>query len=277
MSHLTERVVVITGAASGFGRLLARRCADLGACVVASDITADALAESVDAITAAGGRAVGVTADVRERSDMERVAATAVDRFGAIDVMVNNAGTMPLAFFADHATAADAWDQCIDVNFRGVLNGISAVHDQMIGQGRGHIVVISSIYGNHAVPGSAVYSATKAAVNILADALRQESQGRIKVTIVRPTGVLGTGLGATVSNPAALSGIVGANEAAFMDSVTRHLQGDLPAEQGDRDDIAYWAITPEELVDHIVYTIDQPWGISIGDITVRASGEHYVL
>jgi NADP-dependent 3-hydroxy acid dehydrogenase YdfG len=208
---------------------------------------------------------------------MEQLAARAVDEFGAIDVMVNNAGTMPLAFFADHATAADAWDRCIDVNFRGVLNGIGAVHDQMISQGRGQVVVISSIYGNHAVAGSAVYSATKAAVNILADALRQESQGRIKVTVVRPTGVLGTGLGATVSNPAALSGIVGANEPAFMESVTRFYGGDLPAAQADPDDIAYWAITPEELVDQIVYTIDQPWGISIGDITVRASGEHYVL
>jgi NADP-dependent 3-hydroxy acid dehydrogenase YdfG len=277
MTHLTDRVVIITGAASGFGRLLAQRCASLGARVVASDVTGEALSEVVDRISADGGRAIGVVADVRRRPDMEQLAARAVDEFGAIDVMVNNAGTMPLAFFADHATAAEAWDQCIDVNFRGVLNGIGAVHDQMISQGRGQVVVISSIYGNHAVAGSAVYSATKAAVNILADALRQESQGRIKVTVVRPTGVLGTGLGATVSNPAALSGIVGANEPAFMESVTRYYGGDLPAAQADPDDIAYWAITPEELVDQIVYTIDQPWGISIGDITVRASGEHYVL
>jgi len=277
VSHLNDRVVVITGAASGFGRLLAQRCAALGAHVVASDVTEDALAATVAEITAAGGRAVAVTADVRDRADMARVASTAVDEFGAIDIMVNNAGTMPLAFFADHATAGEAWDQCIDVNFRGVLNGITAVHDQMIAQGRGHMVVISSIYGNHAVAGSAVYSATKAAVNILADALRQESQGRIKVTIVRPTGVLGTGLGATVSNPAALSGIVGANEPQFMEAVTQFLQEDLPAAMADPDDIGYWAISPEVLVDHIVYAMDQPWGISIGDITVRASGEHYVL
>jgi len=277
MSHLSDRVVVITGAASGFGRLLAQRCAGLGARVVASDVVTDALAETVAQIEADGGQAIAVTADVRERDDLARVAATAVETYGAIDVMVNNAGTMPLSFFADHAAAAEAWDRCIDVNLRGVLNGISAVHDQMIGQGRGHVVVISSIYGNHAVAGSAVYSATKAAVNILADALRQESQGRIKVTVVRPTGVLGTGLGATVANPAALSGIVGTNEAAFMDAVTHHFQGDLPPEQQDPDDIAYWAITPEQLVDHIVYAIDQPWGISIGDITVRASGEHYLL
>ena len=277
MSHLTDRVVVITGAASGFGRVLAQRCASLGACVVASDIAPEPLDQTVAEITSSGGRAVAVRGDVRVRSDMDRLAATAVAAFGSIDVMVNNAGTMPLAFFADHAMAAEAWDQCIDVNFRGVLNGISAVHDQMIAQRRGHVVVISSIYGNHAVPGSAVYSATKAAVNILADTLRQESQGKIKVTVVRPTGVLGTGLAATVSNPAAGSGIVGVNQAAFMEAVDHYLRGDLPPGQDDPDDIEYWAITPEDLVDHIVYAIDQPWGISIGDITVRASGEHYLL
>ena len=277
MSHLTDRVVVITGAASGFGRVLAQRCATLGACVVAGDIAPEPLDQTVEEITSSGGRAVAVRGDVRLRSDMDRLAATAVSAFGSIDVMVNNAGTMPLAFLADHAMAAEAWDQCIDVNFRGVLNGITAVHDQMIGQGRGHVVVISSIYGNHAVPGSAVYSATKAAVNILADTLRQESQGRIKVTVVRPTGVLGTGLAATVSNPAAASGIVGVNQAAFMEAVGHYLRGDLPPGQDDPDDIEYWAITPEDLVDHIVYAIDQPWGISIGDITVRASGEHYLL
>jgi NADP-dependent 3-hydroxy acid dehydrogenase YdfG len=277
VSHLTDRVVVITGAASGFGRVLARRCASLGACVVAGDIVPESLDRTVEEITSSGGRAVAARGDVRVRSDMDRLAATAVAAFGSLDVMVNNAGTMPLAFFADHAVAAAAWDQCIDVNFRGVLNGISAVYDQMIGQGRGHVVVISSIYGNHAVPGSAVYSATKAAVNILADTLRQESQGKIKVTVVRPTGVLGTGLAATVSNPAAGSGIVGVNQAAFTEAVNHYLRGDLPPRQGDPDDIEYWAITPEDLVDHIVYAIDQPWGISIGDITVRASGEHYLL
>ena len=103
---------------------------------------------------------MAVRGDVRVRGDMDRLAATAVAAFGSIDVMVNNAGTMPLAFFRPtDAMAADAWDQCIDVNFRGVLNGICAVYDQMIGQGRVMWSAICSIYGNHAVPGSAVYSA----------------------------------------------------------------------------------------------------------------------
>jgi NADP-dependent 3-hydroxy acid dehydrogenase YdfG len=181
------------------------------ACLVAADIVPESLAQPVEEITSSGGRAVAARGDVRVRSDMDRLAATTVAAFGSIGSMVNNAGTTPLAFFADQAMAADAWDQCIDVNLRAVLNGISAVYDQMIGQGRGHVVVISSIYGNHAVPGSAAYSATKAAVNILADTFPQESQGKIKVSVVRPTGVLGTGLAATVSNPGAGSGIVRVN------------------------------------------------------------------
>jgi hypothetical protein len=80
-----------------------------------------------------------------------------------------------------------------------------------------------------------------------------------------------------VTNPAARSGIVAVKETEFMEAVTHHFEGDLPPEQRGPDDIAYRAITPDELVDHIVYAMDQPWGICIGGITVRASGEHYVL
>ncbi len=93
--------------------------------------------------------------------------------------MINNAGIMPLAFLADHADAAEAWSRCIDINIKGVLNGMIAVHDQMMSQGRGHIVNISSIYGNGPVAGAAVYGATKAAVNTMSEAFRVETQGVI--------------------------------------------------------------------------------------------------
>ena len=118
-----------------------------------------------------------------------------------------HAGTMPLAFFADHAAARDAWDRCIDVNIKGVVHGISAVYDHMVERGRGHVVNISSIYGNFPNAGAAVYSATKAAVNVLSEALRVESQGVIKVTTIKPTGVPATRLGASVVNPEATIGI----------------------------------------------------------------------
>jgi NADP-dependent 3-hydroxy acid dehydrogenase YdfG len=192
-------------------------------------------------------------------------------------VLVNNAGLMPLAFFADHAAAASAWDRCIDVNLKGVLHGIVAVHDRMLAQGRGHVVNVSSIYGNHPNAGSAVYAATKAAVNVLSDALRIESQGRIKVTTIRPTGVPTTNLGQSVVNGGGLVGILGHHGPSFMTNVARYFAGTLPAEQTDSESIRYWALRPEELAAQILYAIDQPWGVSISDLTVRASGEEFVL
>jgi NADP-dependent 3-hydroxy acid dehydrogenase YdfG len=189
---------------------------------------------------------------------------------------VNNAGVMPLAFFADHAQAAPAWDRAIDINFKGVVNGITAVYDQMITQGRGHIVNISSIYGNQGTAGSGVYSATKAAVAVLSDSLRVEAQGKIKVTVVRPTGVLGTNLSTGIVNPAAIVGLTGQNVEQFGERVLAWLSGSLPAEQCDPDDVRYWTITPEDLAAQIIAVIDLPWGINIGDITVRATGEDYI-
>lgn len=276
MSHLQDKVVMVTGVGSGFGRLLVHGVVDRGGKAVAVDVNADAAAQTV-ADAPSPERATAVTADVTVLAEVRAAVATGIDTFGAIDVLVNNAGIMPLAFWADHSAAAEAWSRCIDVNVKGVMHGISAVYDHMIERGRGHVVNISSIYGNHAVTGSAVYTASKAAVNILSDTLRQEAQGKIKVTVVRPTGVLGTGLGAGVVSAGAFAGAVGANADAYMNGVVSWLKGELPAPMADVDDIGYWAITPQDLVDQVLYAIDQPWGITIGDITVRAAGEHFIV
>jgi len=191
--------------------------------------------------------------------------------------MVNNAGVMPLALYADHVAAADAWDRCIDINFKGVLHGIIAVYDQMIAQGRGQIVNISSIYGNYPVAGAAVYGATKAAVNVLSESLRQESQGRIKVTTIRPTGVPGTGLGEGVINPAAFDGILGANRDAFMTTIGAVLTETAEPALTDPDSPRYFALDPDLLAEQVVFAINQPWGVSISDLTVRATGDGYVI
>lgn len=277
-NHIDGKVLLITGAGGGFGRLLAEMTAALGAKVVATDVDAAAAAATADAVTAAGGEAVGMGVDVTKRTDLDAAVAAAVERWGRVDVLVNNAGVMPLAFFSDHAAAADAWDRAIDINVKGVVNGICAVHDRMIEQGRGHVVNISSIYGNAGVAGSGVYSATKAAVRVLSDSLRVESQGKIKVTVVRPTGVMGTGLAGGVINSAAIVGLTGQHHDRFGERVQRLVTGaGLRPEETDADDVRYWAITPEDLVRQIVYAIDQPWGVTINDITVRATGEDYVL
>ena len=278
--HVKGKVVVVTGAASGFGRIVATLLAGRGAKVVAADVDADGVEATAESIAALGGEVAARRTDVTDRADTAALAAFAVDTFGAIDVWVNNAGTMPLAFFADHARAADAWDRCIDVNFRGVLNGISAAHDQMIAQGRGQVVNVSSIYGNFPVAGSGVYTATKAAVNVLSETLRVESQGKIKVTTVKPTGVPGTNLGSGIVNGDAMAGILGQNAASFGEKAGVVWGPDDNPEKAaltDPEDIRYWAIAPEELAEQIVYVIDQPWGVSISDITVRASGDPYVI
>lgn len=148
---------------------------------------------------AAGGQCIRQVVDVTDLAQFKAAAQAAIDQFGAIDVLVNNAGVMPLAYFADHESAWQRWHQAIDINIKGVVNGIAAVYDQMIAQGRGHVVNISSIYGNGGIAGAGVYSATKMAV-AMSDALRVETQGRIKVTTVKPTGVLGTNLGSGIVN-----------------------------------------------------------------------------
>jgi NADP-dependent 3-hydroxy acid dehydrogenase YdfG len=269
--------IVITGAGGGFGKLVSEKAAALGAKLTCADINLEA-AESVAAgIRAAGGQARAAAADVTRIEDMRAVAAAAVGAYGAIDVMVNNAGVMPLAFIADHDAALDAWSRCIDINIKGVMNGTVAVFDQMMAQGRGHVINISSIYGNHPVAGAAVYGATKAAVNYFSESLRVEARGRIKVTIVKPTGVLATGLAATVVNGQAGAGIMGHNAADFADTLAQMRTGTLPPDRLDPASIGYVSLAPEHIADAIVHVINQPWGVSIGDITVRAAGDHFIL
>jgi NADP-dependent 3-hydroxy acid dehydrogenase YdfG len=274
--YLQEKVIIVTGAASGFGKLISEKCAADGAKVVGVDVNPDGLNEVFDGIRAAGNEGTSHVADVVDMAQVQAAARHAVDTYGRIDVMVNNAGVMPLAFFADHKLAWDKWHKAIDINIKGVVNGIAAVYDTMIEQGRGQVVNISSIYGNAGTEGSGVYSATKAAVDVLSDSLRVEAQGLIKVTTVKPTGVLGTNLASWVVNQEAIIGIVGQKGAQFLENAGNLQNGALRPEQMDVDSVAYWLITPEDLADAVVHVIDQPWGISISDVTVRASGENYV-
>ena len=274
--YLADKVIIVTGAGSGFGRLIAQKCAAGGATVVGVDVNADNLDETISGITAAGGQGIAQVADVTDMAQLKAAAARAITTFGAIDVLVNNAGVMPLAFFADHERAWQKWHQAIDINIKGVVNGISAVYDQMMAQGRGQVVNISSIYGNGGVEGAGVYSATKVAVTALSDALRVEAQGRIKVTTVKPTGVFGTNLASGIVNETAIMGLSGQKGAEFAENLGNFMTGALRPEQTDVDSVQYWLITPEDLADAVVHVIDQPWGINLSDVTVRASGENYI-
>ena len=277
MSYLKDRVLLVTGAAGGFGRIIACEAAKRGAGIVACDINVEELDNTVASIEQEGGKAIARTANVTRIEDMAGAVAAGVTAYGSLDIIVNNAGTMPLAFFSDHAEAIEAWHRCIDINFKGVLNGISAAYDQMIKQGNGHVVNISSIYGNIPLKGSAVYGATKAALNYLGESLRLESQGKIKVTTVRPSGVPATGLHQGVINAEAALGCVGNNAEEAVKRLQMVERGEAPTEWINSNSIQYTSLSPQQLVDQVLYAIDQPLGVSISDITVRASGDLFIM
>jgi NADP-dependent 3-hydroxy acid dehydrogenase YdfG len=274
--YLKDKVIIVTGAASGFGKLISEKCASGAAKVVGVDVNAESLNDVIEHIRAAGFEATAHVADVTDMAQVKAVAQHALDTFGAIDVLVNNAGVMPLAFFADHERAWEKWHKAIDINIKGVVNGIAAVYDQMIAQGRGQVVNISSIYGNAGVEGAGVYSATKAAVTALSDSLRIEAAGKIKVTTIKPTGILGTNLTGTIVNETAIIGLVGQKAGQFAQNVGNLQNGSLRPAQMDVDSVEYWLITPDDLANAVVHVIDQPWGINLSDVTLRASGENYV-
>lgn len=275
--HVSGKSIVITGAGGGFGRLVAQKAAARGAKVTLGDINLPAAEDVAAEIRAAGGQAQAVAVDVTQLAQVKALVGAALDAFGRVDVMLNNAGIMPLAFIADHEAAYAAWERCIDINIKGVLNGMVAAHDPMIAQGSGHVINVSSIYGNFPVTGAAVYGASKAAVNFLSESFRVEARGKVKVTIVKPTGVLATGLGGTVVNQAASVGILGQNTPDFMAMVAGMQDGTFPAERLDPENIDYASLAPEHIADAIIHAIDQPAGVSIGDITVRAAGDHFIL
>ncbi|AVS89011.1 oxidoreductase [Paracidovorax avenae] len=178
-----SKVVLITGASSGIGEATARLLADSGATVLLGARRTDRLERIVADITAGGGIAEARALDVTRRADVEAFAAHALERFGRIDVIVNNAGVMPLSPMA--SLRVDEWDRMIDVNIRGVLHGIAAVLPAMQAQRSGHVVNVASI-GAHAVsPTAAVYCATKYAVWALSEGLRQEHSD-IRVTTISP-------------------------------------------------------------------------------------------
>ena len=187
-SNIAGKVVVITGASSGLGEATARHLAGLGARVVLGARRAGHLARLVAEIRAAGGEAIATTTDVTDRDQVETLVARAIDQYGRIDVMVNNAGYMALAPMA--RLKVEEWDRMIDINIKGVLNGVAAALPRMQAQGSGHIINVASVAGTKVFsPIGAVYSATKFAVRALSEGLRAEVGGRIRTTVISPGAV----------------------------------------------------------------------------------------
>lgn len=276
-NYVDGKVIVITGASDGFGRSLAQKTAEMGAKVVCAARREEKLKEIVDGIKAKGQSAEYVVTDVSDRKQVEHMIDFAVKTYGAVDVLVNNAGIMPLAFFEDHHKAIDKWERCIDTNTKGTLFGICAVYDQMIKQGHGHIINLDSIYGNWPSRGAAVYGMTKNGNGFLADALRLESKGKINVTTVRPTGCRPTGLTGQVVNPKAIEGILVESSLDDYFAIEQSINEGKESEYSDPESMKYFVLSADILVDSMIYCINQPLGVSISDITVRATGEYYMI
>lgn len=204
MLNVNGKVIIITGASSGIGEATARMLAKNGAKVVLGARRADRLETIVKDINAEGGIAEYQALDVTQRSQLEAIVQLAQSKFERVDVLINNAGIMPLS--ALDQLKVEEWDRMIDVNIKGVLYGIAAALPVMKAQKSGQIINLSSIGGHTVSPTAAVYCATKFAVGALSEGLRQEVGGDIRVTVISP-GVTESELADSISDEAAKLGM----------------------------------------------------------------------
>lgn len=188
MNGIKGKVIVVTGASSGMGEAAAGHLAAQGATMVLGARRAERIEAIAARIKDAGGTAIAVPTDVTRRDDLVRLIGTAVETYGRIDVLINNAGVMPLSPI--DRLKIDEWDQMIDVNLKGVLYGVAAALPHMTAQKSGHIINLSSVAGHKLFPGSAVYSATKFGVRAFSEGLRQELKPyNIRITNISPGAV----------------------------------------------------------------------------------------
>jgi NADP-dependent 3-hydroxy acid dehydrogenase YdfG len=178
MSNITDKVAVITGASRGIGESTAKLLAEQGAKVELGARRSNRIDAVVQEISATGGKAIGFATDMTKRAEVEAPIQRAVDGFGRVDVLLNNAGIMPIAPIG--ALKVDEWDRQIDVNIKGLLYGVAAALPHMQRQKIGHIINRPSVFGiNMFAPGGTVYCATKAAVRALTEGLRMELHSQI--------------------------------------------------------------------------------------------------
>jgi NADP-dependent 3-hydroxy acid dehydrogenase YdfG len=203
--NIEGKVVIITGASSGLGEAAAHHLADKGASLALAARRTERIEGLAEEITNNGGEALAVTTDVTEHEQVQALVDDAVEAFGRVDVMLNNAGLMPLSPL--ERLNVNEWDQMIDVNVKGVLYGIAAALPYMQEQASGHIINVSSVAGHVVSPGSAVYAATKHAVRALSEGLRQEvKEYGLRTTVISP-GAVDTELPESVSEEDVAEGV----------------------------------------------------------------------
>jgi NADP-dependent 3-hydroxy acid dehydrogenase YdfG len=231
MNNVNDKVILITGASSGIGEATARTLAAAGARVVIGARRMERLASLQTEIEQAGGTALARKLDVTSRDEVQSFARAAHDAFGQIDVIINNAGIMPLSLMS--SLKVDEWDRMIDVNIKGVLYGVAAVLPMMRQQGHGQIINVSSIGGFGVAPTATVYCATKFAVRAISEGLRQEND-RIRVTCVYP-GVVESELADTITDPVAAEAMVAYRQISLKPEAIANAIANVIAQPADVD------------------------------------------
>lgn len=245
MQGIQDKVVVITGASSGLGEAAARRLAEGGAKLVLGARRLDRLKALAAELKLAEGAVLRT--DVTDRLQVQHLVDQAVKLHGRVDVLINNAGLMPHSML--EMGKVDDWDRMIDVNIKGVLYGIAAALPHMRDQKSGHIINVSSVAGHKVGPGGAVYSATKHAVRVISEGLRQEVKPyNIRTTVISP-GAVATELPNSVTDP----------------------------QQAERVKVLYnnVAIPAESFASMVAFAMSQPDNVDVNEILYRPTAQEY--
>ncbi|MBX2829679.1 MAG: SDR family oxidoreductase [Rhodospirillales bacterium] len=244
INHVENKTIIITGASSGIGEASAKLLAQRGAKVVLGARRTERLDQIATEIEAAGGTVMTRAVDVTDGESVEALVYHAHNMFGRVDAIFNNAGVMPLAPMSELKT--DEWDNMINVNIRGVLNGIAAILPIFKEQGSGHVINTASIGAHAVVPSGAVYCATKYAVWAISDGLRQESDN-VRVTTISP-GVVETELGHDITDKTS------------KELLTQFRQ---------------IALNPDAIARAVLYALDQPADVDVNEVIVRPTASAF--
>jgi len=244
MSGIKDKVVIITGASSGIGEATAVMLAECGAKVVLGARGVNRLEALARRIEATGGEVTYAQTDVRRREDLTSLVKLALDRYDQLDVLISNAGIMPVSPLDD--LRVEDWENMIDINIKGVLYGIAAALPVFRKQGFGHFVNTASTAGHKTVPNQSVYSATKFAVRAISEGLRMEAGEKLRVTIISP-GFVNTNFAEGVTNPEVKTQLENARDK--------------------------FALPPEAIARAIVFAIEQPSDVDVNEIIVRPTAQ----
>jgi NADP-dependent 3-hydroxy acid dehydrogenase YdfG len=246
-THIDGKIIVITGASSGLGEAAARHLSSLGATIVLGARRIDRIRALAKELIAAGGKAIAVATDVTHFEQVQRLVDTAVQTYGRVDVLINNAGVMPQSPL--DRRKIDDWNRAIDVNIKGVLYGIGAVLPTMQAQRSGHIINVSSVAGHKVRAGGAVYAATKHAVRVISEGLRQEVKPfDIRTTVISP----------------------GAVDTELTDSIT-----EADVADATKKFYAAVAVPADSFARAVAFAIEQPADIDINEILYRPTRQEY--